>query len=125
MDEKKKIQKSPTDDLSARILALEAENAALKAQGERTLTLKVADGGGVSLYGLGQYPVTLYAEQWARVLDYVAAPTDSPIRTFLRERGVWLKAKGEDAEAYKARKVAMIAKLDAWPTFVARPRKTE
>ena len=42
---------------------------ALQAQGQRKLTLKVTDKGGVSMYGLGRFPVTLYKSQWIRLLD--------------------------------------------------------
>jgi hypothetical protein len=53
-------------DLQAQFAALQAENAALKA---RTFSnLKVSSKGGVSLYGLGRFPVTLYKSQWDKLL---------------------------------------------------------
>lgn len=58
-------------DLSAeqrRIAELEAMVAALKAGAKRKATLKVSQKGAVSLYGFGQWPVTLYASQWTKVL---------------------------------------------------------
>lgn len=55
-------------ELIAQIEALKAENAKLKAQGQGKLTLKVSDKGAISLYGMGRFPVTLYREQWERVL---------------------------------------------------------
>jgi hypothetical protein len=48
---------------------LEAMVAQMQAQAKRKMTLKVSDKGAVSLYGLGRFPVTLYGEQWARLLD--------------------------------------------------------
>ena len=71
---------------------LEAENQALREQAERKkdsqLHLKVSEKGGLSVYGLGRFPVTLYKEQWASLLDY----TDE-IRSFLKENDARLKAK--------------------------------
>ncbi len=51
------------DDLAALVLKYQASNKA------RKLTLKVSQKGAVSLYGMGQWPVTLYAGQWERVID--------------------------------------------------------
>ena len=57
------------DDVQAELERLRAENAALKARGARGVSLKVSEKGGVSVYGLGRFPVTLYKEQWAKLLD--------------------------------------------------------
>ena len=56
-------------ELFAMIKALREENEALKskANAPRTLGLKVSAKGAVSLYGMGRWPVTLYAGQWAKV----------------------------------------------------------
>jgi hypothetical protein len=67
---------------------LRAENAALKARTARGVSLKVSEKGGVSVYGLGRFPVTLYKEQWAKLLDMA-----DDIRTFLTEHDAELKAK--------------------------------
>jgi hypothetical protein len=48
---------------------LKARLAELEAKQQRGLTFKVSDKGGVSVYGLGRFPVTLYYEQWVRLLD--------------------------------------------------------
>ena len=45
--------------------------ASMSAQAERKLSLKVTDKGGVSLYGLGRFPVTLYASQWDRLIGSI------------------------------------------------------
>jgi hypothetical protein len=79
----------PTEDeLKAELEKLKAENAALKAKGPRGVSLKVSEKGGVSVYGLGRFPVTLYLEQWNKLLDMA-----EEIRTFIRENEPRLKKK--------------------------------
>ena len=75
-------------DLEAEIERLRAENERLKAQGASRVSLKVSEKGGVSLYGLGRFPVTLYKEQWAKLLDIA-----DEIRAFIKEHDGELKAK--------------------------------
>ncbi len=48
---------------------LMAENERLKAAAQSAIKLKVSEKGGVSLYGLGRFPITAYAAQWERILD--------------------------------------------------------
>jgi hypothetical protein len=67
---------------------LRAENAALKGRMAKGVTLKVSEKGGVSVYGLGRFPVTLYQEQWTKLL----AMADD-IRSFIRENEAKLKKK--------------------------------
>ena len=55
---------------AAEIERLRAEVAALKNSNVRALSLKIGDKGGLSVYGLGRFPVTLYKEQWERLLDH-------------------------------------------------------
>jgi hypothetical protein len=50
--------------------------------------MKVSEKGGVSIYGLGRFPVTLYKEQWIRLLDMA-----DDIRSFIAENESKLKAK--------------------------------
>lgn len=76
------------DDVRAEIERLRAENAALKQRTARGVSLKVSEKGGVSVYGLGRFPVTLYKEQWEKLLEM----TDE-IRAFLRENAAKLKTK--------------------------------
>jgi hypothetical protein len=78
------------EDLKAELARLKAENEQLKTQRTRAVTLKVSEKGGVSVYGLGRFPVTLYKEQWARVLDMA-----DEIRAFIKENDARLKAKPE------------------------------
>jgi len=75
------------EDLRAELERLKSENAALKkAQG--STRIKVSDKGGVSVYGLGRFPVTLYKEQWLKLL----AMSDE-IRSFITANEVQLKSK--------------------------------
>jgi hypothetical protein len=81
------------DDVRAELERLRAENAALKSRNSRGVSLRVSEKGGVSVYGLGRFPVTLYKEQWARLLDMA-----DEIRGFIREHEAELKAKAPRAE---------------------------
>jgi hypothetical protein len=80
----------PDEELKAELDRLKAENERLKSQRGRSASLKVSPKGGVSLYGLGRFPVTLYKEQWTRLL----AMTDE-IRAFITEHDAELKTKPE------------------------------
>ena len=79
------------EDLKAELERLRVENERLKKRGQRTTSLKVSEKGGVSLYGLGRFPVTLYKEQWAKLLDMGDA-----IRAFIKENEGKLKSKGDE-----------------------------
>lgn len=60
------------ETIEQKIARLESENAALKAAKAKggKLSLKVSEKGGLSVYGLGRFPVTLYCEQWGRLLAF-------------------------------------------------------
>ena len=77
-----------SDDLKAELERLRAENAALKKVGAKGVSMKVSEKGGLSIYGLGRFPVTLYKEQWTKLLDMA-----EEIRTFLKEHDSELKTK--------------------------------
>jgi hypothetical protein len=78
------------DDLKAELERLRAENERLKTQRGRSGGLKVSEKGGVSVYGLGRFPVTLYKEQWAKLLGMA-----DEIRQFIKEHEAELKTKPE------------------------------
>jgi hypothetical protein len=78
------------DDLKAELERLRAENERLKARSGRAVSLKVSEKGGVSVYGLGRFPITLYKEQWTRLLDMA-----DDIRTFITANEGKLKTKPE------------------------------
>jgi hypothetical protein len=75
-----------------KLARLEAENKALKDQIEQRkpgqLRLKISEKGGLSVYGLGRFPVTLYKEQWKRLLEHA-----EEIKTFLEQNEQQLKSK--------------------------------
>ena len=78
------------EDLKAELERLRAENERLKNRPARGTSLKVSEKGGVSVYGLGRFPVTLYKEQWTKLL----AMADE-IKTFIKEHDADLKTKPE------------------------------
>jgi hypothetical protein len=75
-----------------KLARLEAENKALKDQIEQRkpgqLRLKISEKGGLSVYGLGRFPVTLYKEQWKRLLEHA-----EEIKMFLEQNEKQLKTK--------------------------------
>jgi hypothetical protein len=75
-------------ELKAELERLRAENASLKARGAKGVSMKVSEKGGVSIYGLGRFPVTLYQEQWLKLLDMA-----DDIRAFIKEHEGELKKK--------------------------------
>jgi hypothetical protein len=75
-------------EMKAELERLKAENEALKARGGKGVSMKVSEKGGVSVYGLGRFPVTLYQEQWLKLLDLA-----DDIRAFVKEHEAELKKK--------------------------------
>jgi hypothetical protein len=76
------------EEMKAELERLKAENAALKARGAKGVSMKVSEKGAVSIYGLGRFPVTLYQEQWTKLLEMA-----DDIRAFIRENEPRLKKK--------------------------------
>lgn len=79
-----------SEDLKAELARLKAENEALKTKkpGAGTLSMKVSEKGALSIYGMGRFPVTLYKEQWQKLL---AVAED--IKTFIKDNDHLLKTK--------------------------------
>jgi hypothetical protein len=76
------------EDLKAELERLRTENTALKRDAATGIRMKVSEKGAVSIYGMGRFPVTLYKEQWLKLLDM------SPeIRNFIAENDARLKTK--------------------------------
>jgi hypothetical protein len=73
------------EELKARIAELEKQSGTRRTG---SLEFRVSEKGAVSVYGLGRFPVTLYYEQWVRLLD-----SAEPLRTFLEENKSKLKLK--------------------------------
>ena len=76
------------DDMKLELEKLRAENQALKKTSARGLSMKVSEKGGLSVYGLGRFPVTLYKEQWNKLLDLA-----DDIRAFIKANESQLKTK--------------------------------
>ncbi len=77
------------EDVQSELERLRGENARLKGRPARGgLSLKVSEKGALSVYGLGRFPVTLYKEQWQKLLEVA-----DDIRDFLKENDAQLKSK--------------------------------
>ena len=76
------------EDLQAELERLRRENEALKKGAAKGVSLKVSEKGGVSVYGLGRFPITLYKEQWTKLLDMAES-----IRAFIAFHEDELKSK--------------------------------
>jgi hypothetical protein len=76
------------DQLKAEIEKLKAENEKLKKPSRGTISMKVSEKGGLSVYGLGRFPVTLYKEQWSKLLA-----VSNDILEFIEQHQDQLKTK--------------------------------
>jgi len=81
-----------TESMAEELERLKAENEKLKADKgkKKEMSFKVSQKGAMSVYGMGRFPVTLYKEQWQRLLD-----AKEGILEFISEHDSELKAKGE------------------------------
>jgi hypothetical protein len=79
-----------SEDLQAELERLRAENEALKTKRNTSVSMKVSEKGAVSVYGLGRFPVTLYQEQWSKLLALA-----DEITSFIEQNKSKLKVKGE------------------------------
>ena len=77
------------EDLKAELERLRSENAALKKGAATGISMKISEKGGLSVYGMGRFPVTLYKEQWLKLLE-----VSDDIRTFIAANEGQLKTKG-------------------------------
>jgi len=76
------------DELRAELERLKAENESLRNRRSGALSMKVSEKGGLSVYGLGRFPVTLYQEQWLKLLGL-----GDEIRAFIKEHQSQLKKR--------------------------------
>ena len=76
------------EEIKAELERLRQENAALKKGAASGTRMKVSEKGAVSIYGMGRFPVTLYKEQWLKLLDM-----SDDIRAFIAENEAQLKTK--------------------------------
>jgi len=79
----------PEEDLKNELERLRNENAALKKGTTARIHMKVSEKGGLSVYGMGRFPITLYKEQWTKLLDM-----SDEIRAFIAANEGTLKTKG-------------------------------
>src|SRR5262249_52771442 len=94
-DEHRRDKVTPTkgtamsdDDMKAELERLRKENEALKKGATEGTRMKVSEKGALSVYGMGRFPVTLYKEQWLKLLNM-----SDEIRAFIAENEARLKAK--------------------------------
>ena len=85
---------SESEELKSELERLRAENAALKRTSSKGLSLKISEKGALSIYGMGRFPVTLYQEQWTKLLDMA-----DEIRAFIAANSDKLKTKASQAAA--------------------------
>jgi hypothetical protein len=78
------------DEMQAELQRLRAENEALKKSGRSKLAMKVSEKGALSVYGMGRFPVTLYKEQWLKLIAM-----GDEIKAFIEANNESLKTKGE------------------------------
>lgn len=76
------------ENLKQELERLRAENAALKQTSSKGLSLRVSEKGALSVYGLGRFPVTLYKEQWRKLLEL-----KDDILKFIQSNEAQLKSK--------------------------------
>jgi hypothetical protein len=76
------------EDLKAELERLRKENESLKKGAAKGISMKVSEKGGLSVYGLGRFPITLYQEQWTKLLDM-----SEEIRAFIAAHQGELKTK--------------------------------
>ncbi len=76
------------EDLKAELERLREENASLKKGAAKGVSMKVSEKGGLSVYGMGRFPITLYKEQWLKLLDM-----SEEIRAFITANNAQLKTK--------------------------------
>ena len=77
------------EDLNAELERLRNENAVLKKGAAAAISMKVSEKGALSIYGMGRFPVTLYKEQWLKLVDM-----SDDIRAFIAANESQLKTKG-------------------------------
>jgi hypothetical protein len=76
------------EDLKGELERLRKENEALRKDTSSSIRIKVSEKGAVSIYGMGRFPVTLYKEQWLKLLEMSAE-----IRAFIAANEAHLKKK--------------------------------
>ena len=76
------------EEMKAELERLRSENSALKKGAASGITMKVSEKGALSVYGMGRFPITLYKEQWLKLMDMSDA-----MRAFIAANDSVLKTK--------------------------------
>jgi hypothetical protein len=103
-----------SDDDRKAVERLRAENERLKGRQARGVSLKVSEKGGVSLYGMGRFPITLYKEQWLKLLDMA-----DDIRQFIRENRCVAESEGREVTRITCPKVLQGTRPHSGPSATA------
>jgi hypothetical protein len=82
------VEAMSDEHLKGELERLRKENEALKKGASSSVRMKVSEKGALSIYGMGRFPVTLYKEQWLKLLDM-----SDDIRSFITAHEAELKAK--------------------------------
>ena len=77
-----------SEDMKAELERLRAENESLKNKKNGTLSMKVSEKGALSVYGMGRFPVTLYKEQWLKLMGI-----SEELKQFISDNDSRLKTK--------------------------------
>lgn len=88
---------SENPEINSELERLRAENAMLKKATTKGISMKISEKGALSIYGMGRFPVTLYKEQWLKLLDMADA-----IKAFITGNDSLLKTKGQESPAAPA-----------------------
>jgi len=105
------------NDIAAQMAALKARAAELKARNKNKISMKVSTKGGISIYGLQRMPVTLYAEQWERIIDICKS---GDLGTFISDNEATLTRKNAAPKNDDAAAAVVAAKVHA-----SKPAKTK
>jgi hypothetical protein len=82
------VEAMSDEHMKAELERLRKENEALKKGASSSVRMKVSEKGALSIYGMGRFPVTLYKEQWLKLLEM-----SDDIRSFIAAHQAELKAK--------------------------------
>jgi len=100
------------NDIAAQMAALKARAAELKARNKNKISMKVSTKGGISIYGLQRMPVTLYAEQWERIIDICKSGDLGTFISANEDKLTW-KERNQEAAPVTAKKPAKAPKQKA------------
>ena len=103
------------EEIKAELERLRQENAALKKGAASGIRMKVSEKGAVSIYGMGRFPVTLYKEQWLKLLDM-----SDDIRAFIAENEAQLKTKVQNSSLTAA---TILLSFSIKPLSCVRPER--